>query len=424
MGEAKSSAQNELTASERRRIMDLAYDAGSILLENGDEISNVEETMMRIARHFGIDDENFFVLSNGIMATERNYARTKYIPIQGTCLDKVVEVKQLSRDVEAGKCDLDESERRLKQIRSMKAKPIVEQIAASAVGSAAFCIVFGGGFYDCIAAFIAGMLLWAFMLFVGFRYMSRIMGNFVGGLFASLLCMAMYAMGLGTHLSNMIIGAVIPLIPGVPFTNGIRDIANADYIAGVTRLLDAMLTFLCIAIGVAVSFMIDAGISGQMKELQDLTADSGTSGFAVQLISAFAGTLAFSVLFGVPRKNYIFCGLAGMFGWLLYLVLSRYTAMSMAVTVFFSTALVAFVSTMFSIIRKCPLAVFLICGIFPLVPGAGIFWTAYNIVADQYSAALASGFWALKATVAIAFGILIINEIHTLTILKKVLGRR
>lgn len=424
MEEAKPCKSDELTTSERRRIMDLAYDAGSILLENGDEISNVEETMTRIARHFGIDNENFFVLSNGIMATERNYARTKYIPIQGTCLEKVVEVKQLSRDVEANKCDVDELERRLKLIRKMKSKPAIEQIAASAVGSAAFCIVFGGGFYDCIAAFIAGMLLWAFMLFVGFRYMSRIMGNFVGGLIASLLCMAMFAMGLGTHLSNMIIGAIIPLIPGVPFTNGIRDIANEDYIAGVTRLLDAMLTFLCIAIGVAVSFMVDAGISGQMKELQELAADSGTSGMTVQLISAFAGTLAFSVLFGVPRKNYIFCGLAGMFGWLLYLILARHTAMSLGVNVFLSTALVAFVSTMFSIIRKCPVAVFLICGIFPLVPGAGIFWTAYNIVADQFAAAAASGFTALKVTLAIAFGILIINEIHTLTILKHVLKRR
>ena len=95
MEDTKFRNSDELTTSERRRVMDLAYDAGSILLENGDEISNVEETMMRIARHFGIDDENFFVLSNGIMATERNYARTKYIPIQGTCLEKVVEVKQL-----------------------------------------------------------------------------------------------------------------------------------------------------------------------------------------------------------------------------------------------------------------------------------------------------------------------------------------
>ncbi|MBO7652681.1 MAG: threonine/serine exporter family protein [Bacteroidales bacterium] len=406
------------------RIMDLANEAGTILLENGDEISRVEGTMKRIVEHYGIRNDDFFVLSNGIMATGANYARTKFIPIQGTCLEKVVEVNQLSRDVVEGRCeDLDEIEGRLKRIRAMKSKPAIEQIIGSAIGSGTFCIVFGGGIFDSIAAFIAGLLLWIFMYFVGYRYLSRIMSNLIGGAIASGLCMLMYKLGLGTHLSNMIIGAIIPLIPGVPFTNGIRDLASENYIAGTTRLLDAMLTFFCIALGVAVAFMVDAGISGQMQQLQELTADPDTAGIAVQLFAAFAGTTAFSILFGVPRRYYVFCGIAGMLGWLLYLLLARYTAVPMTVNVFLSTALVTFVSTMFSILRKCPVTVFLICGIFPLVPGAGLFWTTYNIVSNDVSAALGYGLTAVKVTVAIAFGILIINELHGHTILKRVLSR-
>ena len=31
-------------------------------------------------------------------------------------------------------------------------------------------------------------------------------------------------------MNHMIIGAIIPLIPGIPFTNGIRDLADGDYI--------------------------------------------------------------------------------------------------------------------------------------------------------------------------------------------------
>jgi uncharacterized membrane protein YjjP (DUF1212 family) len=121
--------------------MELAYEAGAILLENGAEISRVDETMRRIAGHYGVDDESFFVLSNGIMATARGFARTKFIPIKGASLDKVVAVNQLSREVAEGKCDLNQLERRLRQIRSMEAKPVWEQVAASAFGSAAFCIV-------------------------------------------------------------------------------------------------------------------------------------------------------------------------------------------------------------------------------------------------------------------------------------------
>ena len=294
----------------------------------------------------------------------------------------------------------------------MKAKPAWEQILASAIGSAAFCIIFGGGFMDCVASSIAGLVLWVFMLFVASRRLSRIVGNVTGGLLATLLCFGMFRLGFGTHLSNMIIGAIIPLIPGVAFTNGIRDMANEDYIAGVTRLLDAMLTFFCIALGVALAFMFDKNMFGEMLALEGLSADPQTAGFAVQLVAAFLGTMAFAVLFGVPRSHYFDAGFCGTMGWLLYLILSRYTAMSPAEVVFCSTALVTLTALLQSKGRKCPITVFLICGIFPLVPGAGIFWTSYNLVSNQLSDSIHTGFASLKATVAIAFGILAVMELN------------
>ncbi len=392
--------------------LDLAYEAGSILLENGAEISRVEETMKRIACHYGVEDESFFVLSNGIMATGDGYARAKFIPIKGASLDKVVAVNQLSREVEQGQCSLDQLEQRLKAIRAMKAKPAWEQILASAVGSAAFCIIFGGGFMDCLASFVAGLVLWIYMLFVASKRLSRIVGTASGGLLATLICFGMYRLGLGEHLSNMIIGAIIPLIPGVAFTNGIRDMANEDYLAGTTRLLDAMLSFFCISLGVALAFMLDENLFGSFLKLDPLIADPQTSSFLVQLIAAFLGTMSFAVLFGVPRNYYFDAGLCGMMGWLLYLILTRYSAFSAVEVMFCATALVTLIALLQSIGRKCPITVFLISGIFPLVSGAGIFWTSYNIVSNQLPDAIHTGFAALKATVAIAFGILVVMELN------------
>ena len=394
------------------KTLDLAYEAGSILLENGAEISRVEETMRRIASHYGVEDEDFFVLSNGIIATDKGYARSKFIPIRGASLDKVVAVNQLSREVAQGQCSLEQLEQRLKDIRTMKAKPAWEQILASALGSAAFCIIFGGGFLDCVVSFIAGLLLGLFMHFFADKHLSRIVGNVTGGLLSSLLCFGMYRLGLGEHSSNMIIGAIIPLIPGVAFTNGIRDLANEDYIAGITRLLDAMLTFFCIALGVAFAFMLDMNIFGEILALQALTNDPQTASFAVQLVAAFLGTVAFAARFGVPRTHYLDAGFCGMMGWLLYLVLSRYTSMSPVEIIFCATTLVTFTALLQSAARKCPITVFLICGIFPLVPGAGIFWTTYNIVSNHIPDAIQTGFVALKAAVAIAFGILVVMEFN------------
>ena len=58
-----------------------------------------------------------------------------------------------------------------------------------------------------------------------------------------------------------------------------------------------------------------------------------------------------------------------------------------------------------------PEIIFLISGIFPLVPGAGIYWTAYYLVSDQMSLALASGSGAFKTCLAMVLGIAVIHEL-------------
>ena len=75
-----------------KEIMELALQAGHILLENGAEIFRVEETMDRICRHYGLESGSAFVLSNGIFATagdkkEHFFAKVQHIPVSGAHLD-------------------------------------------------------------------------------------------------------------------------------------------------------------------------------------------------------------------------------------------------------------------------------------------------------------------------------------------------
>ncbi len=405
--------QNLSDGQQHAEALAIASEAGHILLENGAEISRVEETMERIASYYGVDSKSFFVLSNGIFTTSsfNKYANVEFIPFKGTQLDKVVAVNQLSRDIVAGKYSIEQARVRLEEIRNMKPHPRWEQILASALGSAGFCIVFGGGLLDCAASFICGILLWILVLFVTAPHMSKIVGNIVGGFFVTSLCILFKYAGFGHSLPNMIIGAIIPLIPGVPFVNGVRDLANEDYIAGATRLLDALLVFFCIAAGVALAFVCDSLISGSMIVLQGMTVDAFTAQMWVQIISAFIGTAAFAVLFGVPRKYYVLCGISGTLGWILYMILVRYAAFSAPAATVFATMLVTLSARCFSVWDRCPAIVFLLCGIFPLVPGAGVFWTTYYVVSDQLRLALGSGFMAIKVTIAIVLGIILISEL-------------
>lgn len=389
--------------------LEVASEAGHIMLENGAEIARVEEVMQRIASKFGADSSNFFVLSNGIFTTGKGYANVEHIPFHGAQLDKVVAVNQLSRDVEAGLCSLSEARQRLQHIRRMAPHPQWEQIAGSAFGSACFCAIFGGSVTDCLVSLFIGVVLWVFILTFSSRFLSKVTANIAGGALVTALCIGFYHLGI-CHLGNIIIGSIIPLIPGVPFTNGIRDLADEDYIAGATRLMDALMIFLCIALGVSVAFMVDSHIEGQIIQLEGMLVDTFTSQWGIQVLVAFCGTVAFAILFGVPRRFYMLCGLSGMIGWIVYLALVRLCDASVAEATLFATMTVAAASYCFARLKGCPVIVFLICGIFPLVPGAGVFWTSYYIVSDQLNAALSSGFLAVKLTFAIVFGIIIYTE--------------
>lgn len=76
----------------------------------------------------------------------------------------------------------------------------------------------------------------------------------------------------------------------------------------------------------------------------------------------------------------------------------------------FATVLVVFLSRLSAVRRHCPVTIFLVAGIFPLVPGAGIYWTAYYVVTDQLAKASDRGFQTLKIAVAIVLGILFVFE--------------
>lgn len=397
--------------TDQKRALQLATEAGHILLENGAEISRVEDTMQRIASAFGVEEKDFFVLSNGIIATGQDYASAKFIPIQGTQLSRVAAVNQLSRDITAGRVTLDELESRLKAIRHSPAKPWWEFILGIAIGVSSFCILFGGSLIDAAATFTAGLFLGAFMAFVG-PHLSRIFSNLLGGLVGGLLCLLIVRIGFGQHLPNMIIGTIIALVPGVPFTNGIRDLANEDYIAGATRLLDAFLAFLCIALGVVIALILHGALTGGLLQLGSPVVDATASAWYIQMIAAYLGTVGFSVLFGANRRYYADCGLVGMAGWMVYLLLSStYGVMSVAGSAFFGATVVALGSHLLAVLKRCPVTVFLICGIIPLVPGGGIFWTAYYLVSNQLMLAATTGFTALKVTIAIAGGIIVAASI-------------
>lgn len=128
-----------------------------------------------------------------------------------------------------------------------------------------------------------------------------------------------------------------------------------------------------------------------------------------EFIAAMVGTVAFSVLFCVPRRYYIYCGIIGAAGWVIYSACSGFLGPAEACLA--ATIVVILLSRFAAIWKRCPVTVFLIAGIFPLVPGAGIYWTVYYLVTDQLRLAFQTGYGAVKSAVAIVLGIVFVFEL-------------
>ena len=146
-----------------KKVLDLAMEAGRILLDAGAEIFRVEETMKRIAQAYGIEKFNSFVLSTGIFITAENedgeiYASVKHIPIQSARLHRIAAVNQLSREIAQGKYTPQEAAMQLERIKAMPEKKTFTKMLAAGIGSGGFCYLLGGHLTDILAAFLSGFL--------------------------------------------------------------------------------------------------------------------------------------------------------------------------------------------------------------------------------------------------------------------------
>lgn len=250
-----------------QEVCELALYAGHILLESGAELFRVEDTIRRIHAAYGMESNNAFILSNGIFLTagstrEGLFARVEHIPISSSHLDRVAAVNQLSREISEGKHTVAEARTLLDQIQHSPEKKNLFRILASGIGSGAFCILFGGTIPDALAALIVGALLYVIILYPLRRPMSKIVLNLLCGGFTAGCAVLLVSLGLGENLDAVIGGSIVPLVPGLAFTTGIRDIGNQDYISGSVRMLDALLVIFSVALGVGVTISIIHQLSG------------------------------------------------------------------------------------------------------------------------------------------------------------------
>lgn len=244
-------------------IMEVCLLAGKIMLKSGAETYRVEDTMIRIAEAYRIKRVHAFVTPTAIiLSIEGEHSQieeTKFIRIteRSNDLHKVAMVNEISRKVSEASLQLEEAGGKLDEVENADFSfPISWQIVAAAFVSACFLIMFGGIWGDFIPAFVTGGLGYFIFIyfhrFVQVKFFSEVFAAFCIGLIG----VVMVRLGVGNEVDKIIIGAVMPLVPGVLITNAVRDLMAGHLISGLSRGAEAFLTATAIGTGIAVVITI------------------------------------------------------------------------------------------------------------------------------------------------------------------------
>jgi uncharacterized membrane protein YjjB (DUF3815 family) len=133
----------------------------------------------------------------------------------------------------------------------------------------------------------------------------------------------------------------------------------------------------------------------------------------VRVIGAFIAIYAFAIVLETPKK-YLWCaGTVSAVGWFVYL-LSQQLGTDEVMATFLSATAISIVSHVFARVFRAPVTVFLVAGILPTVPGAGMYRIAASFIAGDSGMAAQNLITTLELAGVIAMGIFLVDAIFRL----------
>lgn len=228
--------------------------AGRLMIEGGAETYRAEDTMERMAKSQHLIGSQSFVMPTGIMFSGNNNAPTRLMRVKNrvTDLEKVALVNAISRKLVDQQMSIDEAYEELKRIETEhKTFPFWLQIISAAITSGAFLLLLGFDIMDLPAAMCIGALGYVIALLLEEKTRVKFFAEFLAALVIGIAAYFTIYLGLGSNLDSLIIGSVIPLVPGLLITNAVRDLMAGHFVSGLSKGAEAFLTAFAIGAGVA-----------------------------------------------------------------------------------------------------------------------------------------------------------------------------
>ena len=390
------------------KLLDVATDLGYELAMCGAETYRVEESISRIMDSYGLTAEVFAIPNCLIVSIEtaegKPMTRMRRIGYHGNDLDGVEKFSGLSRAICNRKPAPEEAAQWLDQVRARRSHyPLPIHYLGDFLGAAGFSLFFGGTWIDCLIAGLCGILVG-----VVNKSLDKLKANpFFSTIAAAfLLAFTAYgfgALGLAPNPDEVIIGALMILVPGLLFTNAMRDVIYGDTNSGVNRIVQVLLVAVAIALGTAAAWSLAANLWG-------VPSGAGPIAYSYWLLafSCMVGCVGFAILFNIHGPGISICTLGGILTWAVY-ALTMYLGGSELMGYFWGAVFASAYSEIMARIRKYPAISYLVVSIFPLIPGAGVYFTMNYAVRGEMGLFASQGMYTAAIAGLMAVGILLVS---------------
>lgn len=389
-------------------LLQLAADLGYRLAMHGAETYRVEESISMLLASYGLQSETFAIPNCLIVSIEtpdgKPMTRMRRIGYHGNDLDSVERYSNLNRKICSLKPEPTEAVKWLKETDAQLTQyTTLMHLLGNFLGAAGFAVFFGSTLLDSVFAGLCGILVGGITLLLAKHRVNPFFRTIISAFLMSLVAYFLAGLGLSHNADTVIIGTLMILVPGLLFTNAMRDIIYGDTNSGINRIVQVFLVAAAIALGTAAAWNVTAFLLQTPVSIPALDHSSW-----LQLTACFLGCVGFSILFNIHGPGILLCALGGMLAWATYLIAFRLTGSDLA-GYFWAAVVSSFYAEAMARIRKYPAISYLVVAIFPLIPGASVYYTMNHAVRGDMAGFAQRGTHTIAIAGVIAVGVLLIS---------------
>lgn len=239
------------------KLLHVTVMVGRLLLQSGGEVFRVEDTIERMCSSFSnLDGYEVLAMKTSVSVTliyrGIPYTRVAREKSPSTKLEVVDMINGFARNFVNKEMDLETAYREIQKIDRVKDFPNWFVAFCTGIIGALFTLLFGGPVIDFVPAFFVGFLGYFVVNKAPKFHVPEFMVQLLAGFMTAGLTVIFVKLGLAKDLDMIVIGCLMPYVPGMAITNAIRDILSGDTMTGLMAIAQAVFIAVGLAFGAGI----------------------------------------------------------------------------------------------------------------------------------------------------------------------------